>query len=281
MDAIIKYRGGKRREIPNFIKFFPEKYNTYIEPFMGGGAVYFQQEPDSAIINDINTPLINFYTQLVTEYDQIMQELHALHDIYEANEKTYKAKKDRNPEKRVENKNEEMYYRLRDMYNNIIPSEYLMATLYYFINKTSYSGMLRFNSKGQFNVPYGRYKHFTVDNITEKHRDLLGRTRILNNDFERVFALAQSDDFMFLDPPYDCVFHEYGNLTDDFNEDEHKRLAQAFRNASCRAMIVISRTPLTTELYGKNIITEYPIKYSVNIRNRFEGNATHIVATNY
>ncbi len=72
MDAIIKYRGGKRREIPNFIKFFPEKYDTYIEPFLGGGAVYFQQEPAHAIINDINTSLINFYNQLAAQYDRVM-----------------------------------------------------------------------------------------------------------------------------------------------------------------------------------------------------------------
>lgn len=281
MDAIIKYRGGKRREISNFINFFPAEYDTYIEPFLGGGAVYFQQEPVHAIINDINASLINFYNQLASQYDQVMEELHYLHDIYEYNENLYKAQKERQPAIRIENGNEELYYRLRDMCNGIVPSEYLMATLYYFINKTSYSGMLCFNANGQYNVPYGRYKNFTVDNITELHRDLLQRTQILNEDFERVFGLAQPNDFMFLDPPYDCVFHEYGNLTDDFNEDEHRRLAQAFYNLSCRAMLVISRTPLTTELYGQNIVAEYPIRYSVNIRNRFTGNASHIVVTNY
>lgn len=281
MDAIIKYRGGKRREIPNFIKFFPEKYDTYIEPFLGGGAVYFQQEPAHAIINDINTSLINFYNQLAAQYDRVMEELHHLHDIYEYNAYLYKAQKECQPTLKIEDRNEELYYRLRDMYNGIVPSEYLMATLYYFINKTAYSGMLRFNANGQYNVPYGRYKHFNVDNITEFHRDLLQRTRILNEDFEYVFDLARPNDFMFLDPPYDCVFHEYGNLKVDFNEEEHRRLAQAFYNLKCRALLVISRTPLTTELYGQNVVAEYPIRYSVNIRNRFTGDASHIVVTNY
>jgi DNA adenine methylase len=281
MDAIIKYRGGKRREIPNFIDFFPTNYDTYIEPFLGGGAVFFQQEPNNAIINDINVPLINFYRQLAAQYDQVMEELQALHVIYEHNEELYRAEKKRNPELRVENGNEPLYYRLRDMYNGIIPSEYLPATLYYFINKTAYSGMLRFNAKGQYNVPYGRYKHFNVNIITESHRDLLQRTQILNDDFENIFGLAQPNDFIFLDPPYDCAFHEYGNLTADFNEDEHRRLAQAFYNLNCRALMVISRTPLTTELYGQNIVAEYPIRYSVNIRNRFERDTSHIVVTNY
>ena len=79
MDAIIKYRGGKRREIPQFINFIPADYDTYIEPFLGGGAVFFQQEPNNAIINDINEPLINFYRQLATQYDRVMDELQTLH----------------------------------------------------------------------------------------------------------------------------------------------------------------------------------------------------------
>ena len=281
MDAIIKYRGGKRREIPQFINFFPADYDTFIEPFLGGGAVFFQQEPDHAIVNDINEPLINFYRQLANQYSQVMGELQILHEIYEHNEELYSAEKKCNPELRIENGNELLYYRLRDMYNNIIPSEYLPATLYYFINKTAYSGMLRFNSQGQYNVPYGRYKHFNVNNITEHHRDLLQRTQILNVDFEQVFGLARPNDFIFLDPPYDCTFHEYGNLTDDFNEVEHRRLAQAFYNLNCRALMVVGRTPLTTELYGQNVVAEYPIRYSVNIRNRFTGDASHIVVTNY
>ena len=281
MDAIIKYRGGKRREIPQFINFFPTDYDTFIEPFLGGGAVFFQQEPNHAIVNDINKPLINFYRQLANQYSQVMGELQILHEIYEHNEELYSAEKKCNPELRIENENELLYYRLRDMYNSITPSEYLPATLYYFINKTAYSGMLRFNAQGQYNVPYGRYKHFNVNNITEHHRDLLQRTQILNVDFEQVFSLAQPNDFIFLDPPYDCTFHKYGNLTNDFNEVEHRRLAQAFYNLNCRALMVVGRTPLTTELYGQNVVAEYPIKYSVNIRNRFTGEASHIVVTNY
>ncbi len=130
-------------------------------------------------------------------------------------------------------------------------------------------------------MTYGRYRHFNVNIITERHRDLLQRTQILNDDFEHVFDLAQPNDFIFLDPPYDCIFHEYGNLTDDFNEVEHRRLAQAFRNLDCRTLMVIGRTPLTTELYGQYVTAEYPVRYSVNIRNRFTGAASHIVVTNY
>ena len=86
---------------------------------------------------------------------------------------------------------------------------------------------------------------------------------------------------MFLDPPYDCIFHDYGNMTTNFDEDEHRRLAAAIQNSNCRILMVIGKTPLTEELYAGHIVTEYPVRYSVNIRNRFDTDTTHIVVTNY
>ena len=76
-------------------------------------------------------------------------------------------------------------------------------------------------------------------------------------DFEDVFALAQPNDFMFLDPPYDCVFHDYGNMTINFAEEEHRRLAAAIHNSNCRVLVVIGRTPLTEEFYQGHIVAEY------------------------
>lgn len=281
MQPLLKYRGGKRREIRYFRNFLPHDYATYIEPFFGGGAVFFEQEPEHSIINDINRPLITFYEQVATQYHQLMGELTALHNLYEFNEAEYERLKRLTPEQRVPNNNEPLYYRLRDMYNGVLPSDYLEATLYYFINKTSYSGMIRFNAQGQYNVPFGRYKHFRVDGISPLHSVLLQNAQIHCVDFEEIFALAQPDDFMFLDPPYDCIFHDYGNATTSFDEDEHRRLAAAIRNANCRILMVIGRTSLTEGLYAGHIVAEYPVRYSVNIRNRFETDTTHIVVTNY
>ena len=82
MEPLLKYRGGKRREIPNFRNLIPQNYTTYIEPFFGGGAVFFDQEPVQSIINDINHPLINFYQQVANNYPQLMQELTELHWQY-------------------------------------------------------------------------------------------------------------------------------------------------------------------------------------------------------
>lgn len=281
MEPILKYRGGKRREIPQFQHFIPSDFDTYIEPFFGGGAVFFNQEPQRSIINDINIPLIQFYEQIANRYNEVMEQLNTLHTLYEENQIEYERLKKLNPNTKIPNANENLYYLLRDMYNDITPPKYLAATLYYYINKTAYSGMIRYNVQGQYNVPFGRYKHFRVDNITASHCQLLQRTQIFHTDFENIFAMATPNDFMFLDPPYDCVFHDYGNMTTNFGEEEHRRLAKAFQNSNCKILMTIGRTPLTAELYRQHIVAEYPVKYSVNIKNRFDTDATHIVVTNY
>ena len=95
--------------------------------------------------------------------------------------------------------------------------------------------------------------------------------------------MTRPDDFVFLDPPYDCVFSDYGNeeYKDGFNDDSHRKLAQDFKNLNCRALMVIGRTPLTEELYDDMIVDEYAKKYAVNIRNRFKSAANHILVANY
>ena len=95
--------------------------------------------------------------------------------------------------------------------------------------------------------------------------------------------MAEADDFIFLDPPYDCVFNDYGNIDmmNGFDEAEHRRLAADFRNLPCRALMIIGKTPLTEELYGEYIFDEYYKNYSVNIKNRFNNDKMHIIVKNY
>ena len=283
MNPMIKYRGGKSKEISHFISNMPENYNRYIEPFFGGGALYFYLEPQNAIINDVNTKLYSFYKQMQEEYPSVRKQLDELQMVYEQNQKEYEELKKKPPEERVENKNEALYYKIRDMFNHKIESEYLEAVVYFFINKTAYSGMIRYNAKGEYNVPFGRYKNLNTKLITDKHYELLKRTEIYNYDYSEIFNMAGNNDFIFLDPPYDCVFSDYGNeaYRDGFGEDEHRRLANDFANLSCKSMLVIGKTALTEELYGKYIVEEYDKSYAVNIRNRFKADAKHIIVTNY
>lgn len=282
MKPIIKYRGGKSKEINNFIEFIPNQYDRYIEPFAGGAALFFYLAPNAALINDINSRLVNFYSAVRENFDSLKAELTRLELTYRSNQMEYERIKMKDKSRHVENKNEALYYLLRDMYNGIIEKKYLDATLYYFINKTSYSGMLRFNSKGEFNVPFGRYKNFNTQLVSEEHSELLKRTEITNEDYSEIFNRCTVNDFVFLDPPYDCIFTDYGNIEQNgFTEDNHRRLAQDFRNLESRSLMVIGKTPLTEELYRPFIRAEYSKTYAVNIRNRFKSESTHLVVTNF
>lgn len=279
MKPMLKYRGGKSKEIKFYEKYFRIEYDRYFEPFFGGGATYFYFEPNKAVINDLNNKLIGFYNDVKYNFNQLKLELNQLQYIYEENQLEFEKLKERNPNKKIHNNNEDLYYEMRKEFN--YPSgKYLHGTVYYFINKTAYSGMIRYNKKGEFNVPYGRYKNFNTNLITNKHYELLKNTEIYNLDYAKIFEMATPNDIMFLDPPYDCVFNDYGN-DDGFNEEDQRRLAEEYKNLNTRALMIVAKTPLTEELYSKFIVEEYDKNYAVNIRNRFKSEAKHIIIKNY
>lgn len=283
MNPVLKYRGGKSREIPRFLQYIPDDFDRYIEPFFGGGAVYFYLEPDNAILNDVNERLMTFYTQLKEQYPLMREQLDEIQRTYEHNQAEFKRLKAITPDDRVENANEELYYRMRNLFNHPGGDEFLDGVIYFFINKTAYSGMIRYNNNGEYNVPFGRYPNLNTRLVTSQHSDLLQSAELLNVDYSAVFNMAQEGDFIFLDPPYDCVFNDYGNIDmmNGFDEAEHRRLAADFRNLPCRALMIIGKTALTKELYGKYIEDEYYKNYAVNIKNRFKNDKMHIVVKNY
>lgn len=283
MRPMIKYRGGKTRELPHIVCHIPRFTGRYIEPFLGGGAVYFHLQPREAILNDVNAKLMGFYQGVRDDYDTLREELRRVETLYTSNRLAYEARKKATPTERVDDDNEELYYRLRAMFNGSTAKEYSDAFLYYFINKTAYSGMIRYNAEGEFNVPYGRYPHLNTEAITPSHNRLLNTAQLLTGDFEEALNLCAPDDFVFLDPPYDCVFSDYGNeaYREGFNESEHRRLASDFKNLPCKTLMVIGKTPLIEELYRGRIVEEYGKNYAVNIRNRFKATARHIVVANY
>ncbi len=283
MKPIVKYRGGKSKEIPQILPYIPQFTGRYIEPFFGGGALFFYLEPHNAIINDINSNLITFYEDVKYNYSQIKEELSEIETIYKKNRAAFDEIKALKPNDRVDDANEELYYKIRDMYNGLSDREFSCGTIYYFINKTAYSGMIRYNSNGHFNVPYGRYKNFNTSLLTEAHHKLLENAEIFNHSYEDIFAMAEENDFIFLDPPYDCVFSDYGNesMKDGFGEERHRKLAEDFRKLKCKALMVIGKTQLTEELYGDLVVAEYEKSYAVNIRNRFKSESHHILVANY
>lgn len=283
MNPVLKYRGGKSREILRFLQYIPDNFNRYIEPFFGGGAVFFfYLEPDNAIINDLNGRLMMFYQQLRDDYPAMRIQLDELQRQYEVNQAEYKRLKALSPDERVPNANEDLYYKIRELFNHPDDS-FLDGVLYFFINKTAYSGMIRYNNSGEYNVPFGRYPNLNTHLVTAQHSELLQRAELFNMDYRKIFDMAGEDDFIFLDPPYDCIFNDYGNIDmmNGFDETEHRRLAEDFRNLSCRALMVIGKTPLTEELYSGYIFDEYYKNYAVNIRNRFKNDKMHVVVKNY
>lgn len=281
MKPMIKYAGGKSGEIEVIKKFIPEFSGKYIEPFFGGGALYFSLEPEKAVINDINSRLIEFYQGVSNDYDRIKKELSALETVYIKNRQKYEEGK-KKANGKVADLNEKLYYEMRDFFNGK-QNKLHPATVYYFINKTAYSGMIRYNKAGKYNVPYGRYKNFNTKLITENHNKLLKKSEIFCKDYKEIFTMSRKEDFIFLDPPYDCVFNNYGNkeLVNGFTEEMHKELSENFKKLETKALMVIGKTPLIEKLYKDYIVFEYDKKYSVNIKNRFDTAAKHLIITNY
>ena len=282
VNPVLKYRGGKSRGNPRFLQYIPDDFDRYIEPFFGGGAVYFYLEPEVAIINDVNERLMLFYRQLRDSYPEMRIQLDEVQKLYEDNQAVFKKLKAQKPDERVPNANEDFYYRMREIFNHSDDS-YLDGVVYFFINKTAYSGMIRYNSSGEYNVPFGRYPNLNTQLVTEQHSQLLRGADLYSLDYRQIFDMVGEEDFIFLDPPYDCVFNDYGNIDmmNGFDETEHRRLAADFRNLPCRTLMVIGKTPLTMELYGDYVFDEYYKNYAVNIKNRFNNDKMHIVVKNY
>lgn len=271
MEPVLKYIGGKGAELPVIMKYVPREYDRYIEPFVGGGALFFRLEPRHAILGDLNGRLISFYRELRDDYPRLRAQLDALVREYDARCGVKGSERD---------DAEKLYYELRRLYNERRGS-WTDGALFFFLNRTAYSGMTRCNADGDFNVPFGRYPKLRTETVTAQHAELLGRAVLFEGDYTQLLTRAGRDDFVFLDPPYDRTFDNYGNAASGFTEQDHRQLAAYFKRLPCRALMVIGKTPLTQNLYAKHIVEEYDKSYSVNVRTRAGSRGTHLVVANY
>ena len=130
MKPLVKYRGGKSKELPHLIKHIPQFNGRYIEPFFGGGALYFHLEPRKAIINDINSKLIAFYDGVKSKYDLLRKELDEIEHIYYINRRRFEELKSQTPLLRVDDSNGSLYYQIRDMFNDLAEKRYSEALLW-------------------------------------------------------------------------------------------------------------------------------------------------------
>lgn len=258
MKPIIKWSGGKKDEIKNILKYIPENYDYYIEPFIGSGALFFHLEHNKSIINDTHKELINFYNE-IKNGNSIK--------IYDLMNKS--------------KNNEEDYYKIRNMeYNTDIQNAYK----FYYLRKTCYRGMLRYNLKGKFNVPFGRYKNINYnDLLDENYYNLLKTTKIYNKDFEYVLNKYNNENnFCFIDQPYDTIFNNYGY--NNFTKEDQERLANIFKNTKIKCLMVVAETPLIKNLYNKYIVEIYDKKYRFKLhsgRINDDINKNHLIIKNY
>ena len=255
---MIKWSGGKKDEMKHIIQYIPKSYDTYLEPFIGGGAVYFHANPSKAVINDVHTELIDFYRSIK---DGHAGDIYNFMKEHPNDEKTYYEVRSLKPSNQLEN-----------------------AQRFYYLRKTCFRGMLRYNSKGEFNIPYGRYKTCNFEDLkNEAYEKLLKNTEVYHEDFKYIFDNYNSkSNFMFLDPPYDSEFTDYGYCS--FGKEEHERLAKCFKETNIKCLMIIGKTEFISELYDGYIVDEYDKNYRFKLHSGRVGNeinTKHLVITNY
>ena len=259
LKPLVKWSGGKSDEIKNFEQYLPSEYNCYIEPFVGGGSLYFHLNPKNAVIADVHNELIDFYKEIKNNNSN---EIYKFMNI---------------------NKNdEETYYNIRD--NMVINSSLDSAKQFYYLRKTCYRGMLRYNKKGKFNIPFGRYKTMNYEILKDnRYQELLKNTEIIHGDFTEIFEKYNDENnFVFLDPPYDSEFTDYGYCS--FDREKQKELANCFKSTKNKCLIIIGKTDFICDLYKDYIVGEYDKKYRFKLHSGRIGNEInnkHLIIKNY
>ena len=230
---ILKWAGGKSQLLGELLSRMPKYCGKYIEPFFGGGALYFALQPEKAIISDSNPELINMYRQVTESVDAVISKLKEYKNIKEA------------------------FYEVRSLdWTKLTEVDAAARTIY--LNKTCFNGLYRVNKNGGFNTPFGRYKNPKIcdeDNL-KMASDVLKKANIVCGDYLDVLQeYAKSGDFIFLDPPYIPItknsdFKRY--TKEQFYEDDQRSLAaevKRLKEMGCYVILTNSNHPLVHELY--------------------------------
>ncbi|MBQ7136833.1 MAG: DNA adenine methylase [Bacilli bacterium] len=269
----VKWAGGKRQIIKELMKYVPEDYNCYYEPFIGGGALFFELAPKCAVINDSNSELMNVYNVMCDEdkYSKMCRLLNS-YEVKNCEEFYYELRnKDRDKEK----------------FNKL--SDYAKAARTIYLNKACFNGLYRVNSKGEFNVPYNKktkVNTYDKENLLVVHMYLnMNDVKILNTDFEETLKLAKKGDFVYIDPPYDQINSSFTSYTEEgFGKNEQKRLARVYKELDERGVKVMlsnHNTPLINELYKDFNIHIIEAKRNINSKGTGRGKVEEVIVTNY
>ena len=268
----VKWAGGKKQLLDRLESRMPATYERYYEPFIGGGALFLDVQPELAIINDTNEQLLNVYQQLKIDTEAVINAVNVLD---------------------ADSCDTARYLAIREKYNTKIKAHELdaeCAALMIWINKHCFNGLYRVNSKGLFNVPYNNKSDgVSIDATNLRNIGLYLQSRdieIRQGDFEDACMDVAPGDFVYFDSPY-VPISETANFTDytkdGFSLEDHKRLAALYRKLAAqgtKVMLSNHNVPLVHELYIGFTIEEVDVRRAIN-RNAAKRSGKEVIITNY
>lgn len=255
VQPVLKWAGGKRQLLDELYSRFPEEYESYHEPFFGGGALFFDIEPRDGTINDTNPRLVNFYKQVRDQPQELIELLRSFDDPESEPDESREYVKENHKGREIKN----YYYQQRALFNKRpYADEYDSleeAALLLYLNRTCYNGLYRENSSGGFNVPIGRYANpdwVQEERIREASR-VLESTKIFNTDFEYILNHTSEGDLVYFDPPYEPMsptanFNDYSE--DGFDIDDQKRLVETAKELDEKGVyVILSNSGVMYDMY--------------------------------
>jgi len=255
----IKWVGGKRSILPQLLARMPKEYGDYVEPFVGGGALFFAVRPKRAFLSDVNLHLVVAYGAVRDNVEEVIRLL-----------------------KNHEDKHSKAYYLKARKRLAKEPNPAVIASLLIYLNKTGYNGLYRVNSAGEYNVPLGDY---VSPNIVDEET-LRADSRVLTSASIEQGAFSQvhprRNAFYYLDPPYHETYDGYSGA--GFDDDKHRELAQFCQKIDARGgrfMLSNSDTSLVRALWGKYHIEEIQSARSVSCKSYSRGKANELIIRNY
>ncbi len=265
----IKWAGGKKQLLGQIDKYLLKNFNKYLEPFVGGGALFFYLLPNKAVLIDNNKELINCYRVIQNKIGELINSL-----------KKHKNEKD-------------YFYKIRSL--DRIPEEFKKlssverASRTIFLNKCCFNGLYRVNSKGEFNVPFGKYenpKFCDEENLLTVNK-VLKDIQIINGDFKECLELAEKDDFIYFDPPYQPI-STTANFTsytkENFNKEDQVRLFKVYEeldNRGCKVMLSNSYNEFILDLYKKYDLKTVYARRAINSDASGRGQIKEVLIINY
>lgn len=270
----VKWAGGKTQLLEKLTKLLPSKINTYFEPFLGGGALFFCTQPKKAVVNDSNKDLYFAYSCFQDESD--FEKLICVLDEYQ------------------DKHSKDFYYHVRELdRQSEFEKEpaYLKAARLIYLNKTCFNGLFRVNKSGYFNVPFGKKAKvnlYSLDNFLEiKKYFSNSEIKVTNLDFEKSVASANKGDFVYFDPPYDVFPNKNGFV--DYNKEKFDKTEQIrlrdltlkLTKKGVNVMLSNHNTPFIQEIYQGFNLHIVNAKRVINSNGKKRGEVEEVIITNY